>query len=172
MYDLVAEWADEAPRNEDPTPLCDLGKHVRGSNDICIACGATPEVVNAQARAAMAGIADSLGAAFPLVDDPANATGTAQMLKDYPGPTIAEALTNERKGTHGNWTDQAVTGVMLDEAVQDSTGYKNLAPYQRKAVDMILVKVSRIVSGDPGHEDHWDDIAGYAYLGKSGHKST
>jgi hypothetical protein len=29
---------------------------------------------------------------------------------------------------------------------------------------MILNKVSRILAGDPGHVDHWDDIAGYATL--------
>lgn len=32
---------------------------------------------------------------------------------------------------------------------------------------MILAKIARIVSGDPNHADHWDDIAGYALLGKS-----
>lgn len=81
-----------------------------------------------------------------------------------------EALTGERKSTHGDWMAQSATGVALDLAAQAGTGYAALAPHQRKAVDMILVKVSRIVSGDPSHADHWDDIAGYAFLGKSGHK--
>lgn len=31
-----------------------------------------------------------------------------------------------------------------------------------EALDMIAVKVSRIVTGDPTYLDNWDDIAGYA----------
>lgn len=171
-YDLVAEWVDAPPRNEDPTPQCDLGNHVRGSNDICVVCGATPEQVNEQARVAMTGIADSLDAAFPLVDNPANATGTAQMLKDYPGPKIAEALTNERKNTHGDWTEQAQLARELKETVRLSPNWKTLKSYQAEALDMLLVKVSRICSGDPNEPDHWLDIQGYAHLGMGGHKSA
>lgn len=31
-----------------------------------------------------------------------------------------------------------------------------------EALDMIAVKLSRIVTGDPTYLDNWDDIAGYA----------
>ena len=31
---------------------------------------------------------------------------------------------------------------------------------------MILLKIARIICGDPTYADHWDDIAGYAMLGK------
>jgi len=157
-------------------PFCELGTHRRGPGDICKTCGATREQVDEQARAAMCGAShaaaeqrEQMGHGFgePVSDAPLDpismfVAGTSHLAG-------AEALTEERKSTHGNWTDQAVVGVMLDQAVQDSTGYANLAAYQRKAVDMILVKVSRIVSGDPSHADHWDDIAGYAHLGKGGH---
>jgi hypothetical protein len=34
---------------------------------------------------------------------------------------------------------------------------------------MIAVKISRILTGDAGEPDHWDDIQGYAHLGKAGH---
>jgi len=37
---------------------------------------------------------------------------------------------------------------------------------QGEAIHMICVKLARIVCGDPNHADHWDDIAGYARLGK------
>ena len=135
--------------------VCELGKHYRGPGDVCTICGATPEQVNAQARTVM---------------QPVNHREPGEFGE---GATIvagAEALTNERKNTHGDWRQQARVGVKLDVAVQDSPGYDSLPTHQRKAIDMILVKVSRIVSGDPGHDDHWDDIAGYAYLGKDGHK--
>lgn len=33
-----------------------------------------------------------------------------------------------------------------------------------EALDMIFLKISRILTGDPNHVDSWDDIAGYAKL--------
>jgi hypothetical protein len=35
---------------------------------------------------------------------------------------------------------------------------------QREALDYIAGKLSRILSGQPGHADHFRDIAGYAEL--------
>ena len=40
----------------------------------------------------------------------------------------------------------------------------HLAPDQMLALDMIAVKISRILSGNPSHKDSWVDIAGYAKL--------
>jgi hypothetical protein len=36
---------------------------------------------------------------------------------------------------------------------------------QIEALDMIALKLSRILSGQANFKDHWDDIAGYAKLG-------
>jgi hypothetical protein len=36
---------------------------------------------------------------------------------------------------------------------------------------MIAVKVARILNGDAACVDHWDDIAGYAYLARVGSQS-
>jgi len=35
---------------------------------------------------------------------------------------------------------------------------------QKEALEMILHKVARIVSGNPNHADHWHDIGGYSKL--------
>jgi hypothetical protein len=40
-----------------------------------------------------------------------------------------------------------------------------LIPVHREALDMIALKLSRILSGQANFKDHWDDIAGYAKLG-------
>jgi hypothetical protein len=77
-------------------------------------------------------------------------------------------LTTSRKAQHGNWEDQACTANSLKKAVR-TPGWNHMNAMQQEAVDMVLTKVSRIVNGDPDHEDHWDDIAGYAHLGKGGH---
>lgn len=86
---------------------------------------------------------------------------------DMNGPAVT--LTNERKKAHGNWEDQSGTANTLKKAVR-TPGWNHMNHMQQEAIDMILTKVSRIVNGDPSHEDHWDDIAGYAYLGKGGHR--
>lgn len=89
-------------------------------------------------------------------------------LKPQPD-SPAVALTNERKNQHGNWEDQSGTANSLKKAVR-TPGWNKMNHMQQEAIDMILTKVSRIVTGDPSHADHWDDIAGYAYLGKGGHQ--
>lgn len=84
--------------------------------------------------------------------------------------TDAVTLTNERKSVHGDWIVQSCLSASLKRRMHDGINWSNLSPHQKEALDMIAVKISRILSGDPNHEDHWDDIAGYAFLGKGGHK--
>lgn len=38
----------------------------------------------------------------------------------------------------------------------------HLDPYLREALDMIAVKMSRIMAGDQFFDDHWADISGYS----------
>jgi hypothetical protein len=82
-----------------------------------------------------------------------------------------EALTNERKSTHGDWDTQALTANIFKDNMRDAPNWKGLSPGQAEALDMIATKISRILCGNPSEPDHWDDIAGYAYLGKGGHKT-
>lgn len=79
------------------------------------------------------------------------------------------ALTEERGKQHGDWSQQAKTAFRLKEVARKGKNWSMLESHQTEALDMILTKLSRILTGDPAHEDHWDDIAGYAYLGKGGH---
>jgi len=81
----------------------------------------------------------------------------------------AETLTNERKSTHGDWNKQAITADNLVSSLEDSVNWRTLHPTQRQALILIATKMSRIACGNPNEPDHWDDIAGYAYLGKGGH---
>jgi hypothetical protein len=79
-------------------------------------------------------------------------------------------LTSERKATHGDWNRTARIANRLKLALHEevhAAGARLTAP-QLEALDMIVAKMARIVAGDPSHSDHWDDIAGYAWLGKGG----
>jgi hypothetical protein len=69
----------------------------------------------------------------------------------------------EREKTHGCFQMNAKAA----QAIKDvfvRHGYSTFAPGYREAMDLIATKFGRILSGGPGHQDHWNDIAGYAKL--------
>lgn len=82
-------------------------------------------------------------------------------------------LLAKRQRSHGAWRDTArntaaLKGV-LDAALQQraARGKPPVPAEQHEALHMILGKIARIVAGDPHHEDHWLDIAGYADLART-----
>lgn len=90
--------------------------------------------------------------------------------------TSPSELIQTRKSTHGEWCLQADMAHRLKSEMHftriPGAGWDNLTASQQEALDMIAVKISRILSGNPNEPDHWDDIAGYALLGKGGHPET
>ncbi len=77
-----------------------------------------------------------------------------------------QKLTSIRHGTHGDWMQQSALAQRLKALVYENCS--GLQPYQVEALDMISVKMSRILCGDAHAAEHWDDICGYAHLGKGG----
>lgn len=71
---------------------------------------------------------------------------------------------NERKNSHGDFSDNAATTQEIKELMFNCIGWNKLSHVQREALDMIAHKIGRILAGDPNFKDHWDDIAGYATL--------
>lgn len=84
------------------------------------------------------------------------------------------ALTEERRRTHGEWAETALIAHELRGVIERAElrrrwrGDSPLGPHQIEALGQIGFKAARIIAGDPNHADHWDDIAGYAGLGKDG----
>ncbi|TXG96278.1 MAG: hypothetical protein E6R08_09850 [Nevskiaceae bacterium] len=72
-------------------------------------------------------------------------------------------LLKTRGSSHGNWKDQAALSQNIKTVLGIDTN-PNLRPDERESLEMIAVKLSRILTGDPHFEDHWRDIAGYATL--------
>ena len=68
-----------------------------------------------------------------------------------------------RGSLHGDYQAQADDAVTLKRFMR-GRARDRLTMVQEDAIDMICVKLSRIVNGDPNHADHWHDIAGYATL--------
>lgn len=82
----------------------------------------------------------------------------------------AKELTQTRRDTHGDWAVQARMTDDLMAVMGTGKNWNTLTPGQRQALMMIATKLGRILSGDPSERDHWDDIGGYALLGKQGHE--
>ena len=77
---------------------------------------------------------------------------------------IIDNVLADRQTTHGDYADTARTAQRLKQAIREGNNYAILTDIQRESLDMIVMKIARILSGDPGHADHWDDITGYARL--------
>ena len=69
----------------------------------------------------------------------------------------------DRKMTHGKFDDYANTAQALKEEMLAHSD-KQLHRIPHEALDMIMGKIARIITGDQNHTDHWTDIAGYATL--------
>lgn len=72
----------------------------------------------------------------------------------------------ERGSRYGNYLKQTEISNelirVMDGALRERN--KTLACDQADALNMIAVKISRIINGDPDYADNWADIAGYATL--------
>ena len=83
----------------------------------------------------------------------------------------AEIIIDEREKTHGPADATLAKGAALLSALTEDREYlKPFTPHEF-AIFNILHKIARITHGSY-HPDHWDDIIGYALLGKEQHKKA
>lgn len=76
-----------------------------------------------------------------------------------------EELLNRRAKTHGDYVIHAqITQALKYVLHEHGSKWNTLTSSQRESLEMILHKIGRIIAGDAGFKDHWDDIAGYAKL--------
>lgn len=76
---------------------------------------------------------------------------------------LAETLA-ARGNRYGTFSHNARVAQELKVIVRRAVGWASMDDDQKEAVDMILSKISRLTTGDPGYTDNWHDIAGYAKL--------
>ena len=79
-----------------------------------------------------------------------------------PDPT--DTLLSERAKTHGRFEDNARISQNIKDIFHGERAYHSMTNVQKEALDCIALKLCRILSGQGGYADHWDDIAGYAQL--------
>ena len=81
-------------------------------------------------------------------------------------PVGIDATLAERGTKYGKFIDQAAVTYKLKNVLREHSNNhsKSYSYDQAEALDMICVKLGRIVNGDPDYADSWVDIAGYAKL--------
>lgn len=70
----------------------------------------------------------------------------------------------ERGKQHGNAFDQFGLAQNLKNIMRAAKSWNIMTDQQRETIEMACTKLSRIGEGDPGHLDHWTDLAGYFEL--------
>ena len=73
-------------------------------------------------------------------------------------------LLNEREKTHGHYYNTATMTQEFKNIMHASINWPDLNVCQKESLEMIALKIARILNGDQDEPDHWRDIAGYAKL--------
>ena len=88
----------------------------------------------------------------------------AKIVRPLSPPTSTNNLISERAKTHGDYEQQTFVTQQLKQVMRRNSNHDKFSDIQRESLEMIALKIGRILAGDPDFRDHWDDIAGYAKL--------
>lgn len=77
---------------------------------------------------------------------------------------VIQDLLSSRDSLYGSFMRQSETAQALKQMLFERCDPSRMSADQAEAINMICVKLSRIVNGDPNYVDSWVDIAGYAQL--------
>lgn len=74
------------------------------------------------------------------------------------------SVLQERSATHGDFAHGAVVSQRLKFALAAGVNWETMDAVQREALEAVMGKLARIVTGDPNFIDHYRDIIGYTQL--------
>lgn len=75
-----------------------------------------------------------------------------------------QELLSAKEVTHGNYVQLCYISRGIKAQLHASPSWEMMDVDVKESLEMIAVKIARILNGDSKHLDHWDDIAGYAEL--------
>lgn len=78
--------------------------------------------------------------------------------------TVNVMLTKKEK-THGLYRETASLSQALKDVFRSGKNWSKLSDPQKESLEMVALKIARILNGNANHRDHWDDVAGYGALG-------
>jgi hypothetical protein len=79
-------------------------------------------------------------------------------------PCEVSRTLNDRGTTHGSYRAASGLTQNIAELMHSSRNWDDLPAYAKQSLEMVAVKLGRILTGDWSHPDHWHDIEGYALL--------
>lgn len=77
--------------------------------------------------------------------------------------SVDEVL-SERAKTHGDFRANALVAQRLKEIFHASPSWADMTDEMKESLDLIALKLSRILTADPTYKDSWLDVSGYAQL--------
>lgn len=83
------------------------------------------------------------------------------LLSNHKG---GETLIDEREKTHGDYPIQSDFAQKMKVLLRETPNWGKLTSPQKESLEMVIVKISRILHGDKDHLDSWLDIKGYSDL--------
>jgi hypothetical protein len=127
----------------------------------------------------LATAAKDIQASNDAVGDRPSTTGLHRRpirVQDFTGPapgpehdlvvdqSSVDSLLKERGQTHGPFRDNARLSQHMKAVYRSTAAWEYLDDVEKEALDMIALKMSRILSGKSLEKQHWEDIVGYAKL--------
>lgn len=91
-------------------------------------------------------------------------TGKEEWLDDTVSLAGANFVIDAREASHGPYREQAQFAQILKGWFRHHKNWDKLPSEQKESLEMILLKMSRILSGTGNEPDHWIDMSGYAML--------
>jgi hypothetical protein len=70
-----------------------------------------------------------------------------------------QAIFNEREKRYGIYQDGAYICENIKAAFRKSKNWEVLDPDQKLSLDMVALKISRALNGDPNYSDNWRDAS-------------
>jgi len=80
------------------------------------------------------------------------------------GVIDTNGLLRERGKTHGRYSDVSGISQAIKMVMRTSSNWCLLSNEMRESLEMIAVKMARVVCGGPEKDMHMEDIIGYAEL--------
>lgn len=78
---------------------------------------------------------------------------------------MIDDILQERGSRYGDFAVNSMVSQSIKFAMRNSPNWPSkLTPDKREALELIALKISRILSGDPDYKDNWIDIVGYTEL--------
>jgi hypothetical protein len=92
-------------------------------------------------------------------------TAIERAIRPAPPQAITmESILEDRQATHGDFSDDAEMSQRLKNLIRQGRNWTHLQTFEAEALDNMMTKVARILSGNPHHPDHWRDLQGYPRL--------